>query len=212
VDSTERSLAEEAKRNMDELMVTALRDGNARPVSELLPMLQEIRLSFTGVNALPRQLHEAGRQKKALNSSIHRLKNAKVLQLDGTGIQKKVKLVNPPERIVRDKQLLDHAEEQCLQELLKLLSDHDWHSTGALLSSLQDADLPGVAAIPQFVVAYAALERALRENKCVRRTSGRDGSLDYTDEVKLTGPRPATDTGKSAMMYPSCELRSRHVG
>ena len=74
VDAAERAKAQEARRNMDEVILTLLRDGQERPFSELLSVIEVIPLSFAGVGAMPDRLDEEKRQKAELNNAINRLK------------------------------------------------------------------------------------------------------------------------------------------
>jgi hypothetical protein len=193
VDTTERALAQEARRNTDELILTLLRDGRERSVTYLLPAIEAIAPSFTGVYAIPDRLDEEQRQKAELNSTINRLKE-EVLQVQGTGAQRQVKLTNPPDSLLRHKEVLDQAEAEASRELLKLLSDGGWHLTDTLLTSLQDLPRPKVSEIGHFAVAYSAVGRALREGACVRRTSGRKGTTDFVDEIKVSGLDQASET------------------
>src|SRR5215469_160745 len=88
VDAAERAKAQEARRNMDEVILTLLRDGQERPSSELLSVIEVIPLSFDGLGAMPDRLDEEKRQKAELNNAINRLKQVGVLQVQGTGAQK----------------------------------------------------------------------------------------------------------------------------
>jgi DNA modification methylase len=194
VDTAERPLAQEARRNMDELVLTLLRDGKEWPVTDLLSVIEAIALSFTGVGAMPDRLDEEHRQKAELNSALNRLKQAEVLQVQGAGAQRQVKLTSPPDWLLRLKEVLDQAEAEASRELLKLLGDGGWHLTDTLLASLQDLPRPKVSEIGHFAVAYAAVERALREGACVRRTSGQKGTTDFVDEIKVSGLGQASET------------------
>jgi ParB-like chromosome segregation protein Spo0J len=195
----EQALAKEARQNIEELLEIVLRDGSERPVSEILALMEAIAISFTGVAALPAQLEEEPRRKAELASATNRLKQAGALQVQGKGAQRKVKLTNPPDWLERDRQVLDAAEAEASRELLKRLSDGEWHLTDTVLMILQDLRPPEVSEIGKFAVAYAALERVLREGRCIRRTSGRKGTIDYTDEVKLAGPGQAPEANEVAL-------------
>jgi DNA modification methylase len=173
---------------MEQLLLTALRDGKERPASEILPLVEAIASSFTGVGALPARLKEEKRQKAELASTTNRLKHAGFLQVQGAGAERKVKLTNPPDRLVRDKEGLDQSEEEAFRALLNLVSDGEWHQRDTLLNSLQELPMPKVSEIGHFAVAYSVIERALREGVCVQRTSGRRGAMDFIDEIKLAEP------------------------
>src|SRR5215469_2266053 len=179
---------------MDQLLLTVLRDGKERLASEMLPLVEAIASSFTGVGALPARLEEEKRQKAELASATNRLKHAGVLQVQGAGAERKVKLTNPPDWLTRDKEVLEHADVEASREVRKLLNDREWHLTDALLTSLQELPMPKVVSeIGRFAVAYAAIERALREGTCVRRTSGRRGVTGFIDEIKLAEPSQASE-------------------
>jgi DNA modification methylase/ParB-like chromosome segregation protein Spo0J len=198
VDGEDRALKEEGKRTMDEWLLTVVRDGSEHPVSELLSQVEAVPLSYTGVSALPARLYDTRRQKFELTNTINRLKKAGVLQVQGTGAQRRVKLTNPPDWLMRARQRLDEAEAQASRELLKRLSDEKWHPADTLLSWLQHLQFPGVSEIGKFAVAYGALEAALREGRCERQTSGEKGKYGHTEDIKLAGPGLAPDTGRVA--------------
>jgi len=212
LDTTERAQAEAERRNTDELLLTVLRDGKERPASELLPTVESIAPSFMGGAALPARLYDERLLKNELTSATNRLKRIGVLQVQGTGARRTVKLINPPEWVVRDKELLNQAEADISRELLKLLGDGEWHSPDVLLSLLQELQLPKVSDIGKFALAHAALEQSLREGRSVRRSSGRAGTIDYKEEIKLAGPERSAETTQMAQGDRSGVSGRRDVG
>jgi DNA modification methylase len=175
-----------------------LRDGQERPASELLPLIETAATSYTGAAVLLPRLDEQRGRETELKNATNRLRHAGLIQVRGTGAQRTVKLTSSPEWLARDEQVLDEAQADASRKLPELLSDGAWHLTDTVLMSLQNLRHPKVSQIGDFAVAYAALEAALRDGRCIRRTSGQKGSTDYTDEIKLAGPAQAPETDEVA--------------
>jgi DNA modification methylase len=190
--SEEKQRAEEGKRSMDELLVVPLRDGREHPISEIQGLVEAIGkpgLPYTGIAPLPVGLDKEARQKAEVRYATKRLERAGVLQEQGHGEKKTLKLARQPDWLERARPTLDSAEAEARRQLRDELGNGEWHSVDGLLVNLQDRGSGTITDIDRFVVAYGVLQQVRQDQNCETRATGQKGAHDYLEEIRLPAAR-----------------------